>query len=328
MSFASAGKSGELGVGGNAGGPGDQGGGGGGGVWGGGGGGGGCDGGGGGGGGGSSSGPTGASFTQDESGTPSLTITPLSEPGVLITAPVSGGVYALGEVVPTSFICIESTGGPGLASCVDSSGSGPTSGHLNTSTSGPHSYTVTATSTDGLTGTATINYTVTAAPPAVSGTVASAAATLTKVQGQSGPASLPTVGSARESAPRWRELTSSSSPGKRSSRKLPLGTTFSFSLNVPASVTLTFTQPLGGRMSGGACVAQTRTNSSRKRCTRTMVAATLSVHAHAGSNTVSFSGVIAGHRRLRPGSYMVTLSATTAASPQPAPATLHFTIAP
>ena len=52
--------------------------------------------------------------------------------------------------------------------------------------------------------------------------------------------------------------------------KLPVGTTFSFNLNAPASVTLAFRQKVGGRMVGKRCVAQTRRNRGKRRCRRTV----------------------------------------------------------
>jgi hypothetical protein len=85
---------------------------------------------------------------------------PTAPPTATINSPPGGGVYAVGQVVPTNFTCTEGTGGPGIESCTDSHGGSGTSGTLDTSAVGPHTYTVTATSRDRQKGTAEITYTV------------------------------------------------------------------------------------------------------------------------------------------------------------------------
>jgi hypothetical protein len=101
-------------------------------------------------------------------GATSITYTVITEfpdpPTASISSPANGGSYLLGQVVPTQFTCAEDDYGPGLASCNDSNGvetEDGGSGQLSTSSAGTHTYRVTATSTNGLTSSASVTYTVT-----------------------------------------------------------------------------------------------------------------------------------------------------------------------
>lgn len=117
---------------------------------------------------------------------------------------------------------------------------------------------------------------------------------------------VPVVASVKQLRSRWRE-------GKglaQISRRTPVGTAFTFTLNTPAAVTFAFTQPAAGRKVHGRCVAPTRGNRRTRTCRRTVTRGTLAFNGHAGTNTVKFQGRITSRQKLRPGTYTLVISAT------------------
>jgi len=96
-------------------------------------------------------------------GTVSVLLNGISPPSVSLLTPPDGVLYpTLGQVVDAGFTCSDSTTGPGLASC-----SGPVADGqpIDTSTPGSHTFTVTATSRDGLQTSVTDNYIVVGTVP-------------------------------------------------------------------------------------------------------------------------------------------------------------------
>jgi alpha-tubulin suppressor-like RCC1 family protein len=119
----------------------------------------------------------------------------------------------------------------------------------------------------------------------------------------------------------WRER--SSRPSKRDK---PTGTTFSYTLNEPATVTLAFTQRHPGRrILAHRCQTPTKTNHNKPRCTRTQTIATLTATGHVGPNHLSFKGRISRSKKLWPGTYTLVITAHAFGSTS-RPRTLTFTI--
>lgn len=81
-----------------------------------------------------------------------------------ITSPAKSASYRKGQRVRAEYACTDGAGGPGIAhaGCL---GSVPSGAVIDTDTLGRHAFTVRATSTDGLTSSLTVEYTV-LAPPA------------------------------------------------------------------------------------------------------------------------------------------------------------------
>jgi uncharacterized repeat protein (TIGR01451 family) len=109
-------------------------------------------------------------------------------------------------------------------------------------------------------------------------------------------------------------------------RKPPVGTTITFKLSEPAKTTLTFAQPQTGRKIGKRCKTLTRANRKKPKCTIPNVRGTLAVNAHAGTNRVRFQGRLTRTRKLKPGRYALTITATDSAGNRSNAKATSFTI--
>jgi hypothetical protein len=140
------------------------------------------------------------------------------------------------------------------------------------------------------------------------------------------PAVPPSIPSITQSHSKWREGNALASISRHRKKRAPIGTTFAFTLNEQATVTLAFTQRVSGRKVQGKCLTQTKTNRRKHRCTRTVNAGTLTLSAHQGANKISFQGLISASKKLPLGTYTVSITAANVAGQHSAPAKLTFTI--
>jgi hypothetical protein len=132
----------------------------------------------------------------------------------------------------------------------------------------------------------------------------------------------PAIANTSQSHRRWREGNKLARVSKR--KKLPVGTTFSFSLNESANVSFSFTQPAVGRKTKARCAVQPKQRHRGNVCKHSVVRGTLSFAGHAGMNKVSFQGR-SGKHKLKPGSYTLVITAANAAG-HSSPKSLSFTI--
>jgi hypothetical protein len=109
-------------------------------------------------------------------------------------------------------------------------------------------------------------------------------------------------------------------------RRSPVGTSFRFTLNKAATVRFAFAQLLPGRSVNGKCVAPTARNRRRKACTRSVSAGSLSSSAGAGRRSLFFQGRLTRTRKLKPGTYTLTITATNAAGQRATKTLRSFTI--
>jgi PKD repeat protein len=176
-------------------------------------------------------------------------------------------------------------------------------------------YPVSITSADVLGNPTTTTGSITIAP----------ASTSPKPTGSAPGTAAPALSRVSQTHRTWREGTTRATI---STRRAPIGTTFAFTVDQAARMTLVFTQSLAGRRTAGKCRAPTRANRRHTTCRRTLARGSLSYTVRAGTHRVTFLGRIAG-RSLPLGPYIVTMTATgTATAARSDTRALRFTIVP
>ena len=208
----------------------------------------------------------------------------VSPPAVSISFPGAGATYGKGSTIAASYFCTASAPIV-LAACTGTVAAGSA---IDTSTAGAHTFTTTATDANGVSRQVSDTYRVVTAP---------------------------TLGSVRQKSGRWLEHAAHGV-------NLPVGTSFAFTLNQSATVTLRFTRLVSGRLAGSAC----RTTARRgAKCTARVGAGSLSVTLGTGVHALPFAGATSSGR-LAPGVYSVRIVASNPGGPSQA-RTVRFTIA-
>jgi hypothetical protein len=217
-------------------------------------------------------------------------------PTVTIESPVNGASYAQGQSVAAAYSCAPSAPAK-LSSC---SGPVASGAPIPTDAAGEHTFSVAARDSDGGTAARTVVYIVAPGPARTEPA-----------------ATTPALSELSESAAVWRE---GGKPVQISRARLPLGTTFSFSLNEQAAVTFSF-------MQSGRCPTNAGARAPAHTCTRGAPVGTFSFPGREGANKVLFQGQLSRSRRLRAGRYTVLVSATNIAGAHAPAQALGFTIA-
>lgn len=124
----------------------------------------------------------------------------------------------------------------------------------------------------------------------------------------------------------WREGSKQASLARRPSRTPPTGTSFAFTLNMRARVSLVFTQTATGRIVSGRCRAPSAQNRKRRPCHMTVTRGTLAFLAQPGAHRIAFQGRIATTRLPRGAYTLLIAAANTTTGQRSRTQTLHFTI--
>lgn len=115
------------------------------------------------------------------------------------------------------------------------------------------------------------------------------------------------------------------SKAKKKKKHAPKGTTFHYALSEAARVVFAIERGQQGRKVKGKCVKKTKKNHKKKRCSLFKGAGRFAQQSVAGANAKKFSGRI-GTKKLKPGSYRATLTATDTAGNVSKPKSLKFKV--
>ncbi|HEY1777833.1 MAG TPA: protease pro-enzyme activation domain-containing protein [Solirubrobacteraceae bacterium] len=212
----------------------------------------------------------------------------VSAPHTTVTTPANGAVFVRGSSVTASYLCTAAAPAT-ILSCGANTVSG---GKVDTSTIGSHQFTATASDSNGVRASASATYAVVAVRPQVS--------------------------ALHQGSTRW-------ATHKVKGVRLPVGTTFSFTLDQAAKVTLRFARQGNGRMKAGHCVALAKAPKGARTCRLSLDNGNVSVGGQHGVNVVTFTGSTSSGK-LPPGNYTVTLTAVGLSGKPSPPASAHFTI--
>lgn len=191
----------------------------------------------------------------------------------------------------TTFPCAQQLGAGAAPLAVSATATG-----LSPATT--YTVTLTAASAQGASGGAPIAFTT---PPASLGAGPPGAGTSQTL----------TVTDLRLAPARFRRGRHAVSIARRKAKTLPNATTISFGLSAAASVRLGFEARQAGVIAGGKCVAASKSRHRGKRCVRYVgISGGVVLPASAGSDRIAFDGVLSGGKRLSPGSYRLSLTAT------------------
>ena len=103
------------------------------------------------------------------------------------------------------------------------------------------------------------------------------------------------------------------------------GTRIRFNLSEASRVTLAFKRRVPGRRVGGRCVKPKRSNRAARRCRRLVsVKQKVRVTSPSGSRSIRFAGRLTRRKRLKPGPYQLTVTATDAAGNVSSPDRVKF----